>query len=307
MPNTSVGFRLNARNIFLTYPQCPLSKETLLEELKKIKAPDYYVIAEELHEDGSPHLHALLRYNKPIDIKRQDYFDIQGHHPNMQTARQPEKVREYVKKDGTYLEHWAEKKDMAEILNEAETPSQFLDLVKENYAEKYVFNLEKVEYAANKLFQRPPSPYLPNPNQGGLTLTPGMEAWLNLEFPKQDRPLSLWLCGPSRTGKTTWARSLGTHIYWSGSFILDTFNESAQYLVLDDIPFEYVPSKKQLFGSQKEFALSDKYRRKRRLKWGKPVIYLFNPDADPWGSLSHSEKEWYALNVQREYITNKLY
>jgi len=306
MPSSSVGFRLNARNIFLTYPQCSLSKEDLLLKLQAIKSPDYYVIGQENHADGNLHLHALLRYNKPVDVRSPTFFDIDGFHPNMQTARHPDKVRDYVKKDGNYIESWADKRRMGDILAEAETPSQFMDLVKENYPEQYVFNLEKIEYAANKLYQRPPSPYT-NPELGGLTLTPGMEAWLNIEFVKPDRPKSLWLCGPTRTGKTTWARSLGPHVYWSGSFILDTFDESAQYLVLDDIDWQYVPAKKQLFGGQKEFVLSDKYRRKRRLKWGKPVIYLFNRDADPWNNLSLIEREWYEPNVTREYILNKLY
>nr|QHB15163.1 replicase [Insect-associated mastrevirus 1] len=225
----------------------------------------------------------------------------------MQTARKVDAVRDYCKKDGDFIENWSERRKMEDILVEAESPSQFLNLIRENYPEKYVFNLEKVEYAANKLFVRPPSPYS-NPNLGSsLTLTSGMEVWLNEEFVKTDRPKSLWLCGPTRTGKTTWARSLGHHIYWSGSFILDTFDESAQYLVLDDIEWSYVPAKKQLFGGQKEFVLSDKYRRKRRLKWGKPVIYLFNRDADPWNDLSAMEREWYEPNVSREYITNKLY
>jgi len=74
------------------------------------------------------------------------------------------------------------------------------------------------------------------------------------------------------------------------------------------LPTEFlITDKKQLFGAQKEFVLSDKYRRKRRLKWGKPVIYLFNRDADPWNNLSLVEREWYEPNVSRIYLTNKLY
>jgi len=309
MPSSSVAngqFRMNARNIFLTYPRCNLSKETLLEELIKIKPPHAYVISMEVHEDGAPHLHALLKYTKPINITNPNYWDVKGFHPNMQTARDVEAVKAYVEKDGNFIINWAERKKMDCILADAETPSQFLELVKENYPEQYVFQLEKVEYAANKLFIRPPSPYESLPLKDFI-LPNDVKEWARMELTSTDRPKSLWLCGPSRTGKTVWARSLGTHVYWNGSFMLDTFDERAQYMVLDDIKWEYVPAKKALFGGQKEFTLSDKYRRKRRIKWGKPVIYLFNPDENPWDGLGQLEKDWYKENIVRSFITNKLF
>jgi len=78
-------------------------------------------------------------------------------------------------------------------------------------------------------------------------------------------------------------------------------------MVLDDIKWEYVPAKKALFGGQKEFTLSDKYRRKRRIKWGKPIILLFNEDEDPWPLLSELERKFYKENVIRVFINNKIF
>ena len=47
---------------FCTWPHCPLSKEDALAVLKTAKLPEIveYVIAEELHADGQPHLHAFI-------------------------------------------------------------------------------------------------------------------------------------------------------------------------------------------------------------------------------------------------------
>lgn len=96
-----------------------------------------------------------------------------------------------------------------------------------------------------------------------------------------DRPLSLVIIGPSRIGKTAWARSLGPHMYFNTYINLDRWNDNAKYIILDDFTIEvdkYLPSWKCFFGSQEEFTLTDKYRSKRTVKWGKPLIWLNNED-----------------------------
>lgn len=52
------------------------------------------------------------------------------------------------------------------------------------------------------------------------------------------------------------------------------------YIVFDDIEWDSIKSSaKSWFGSQRDFSVSDKYRRKRRVPGGIPCIYLCNPDA----------------------------
>jgi hypothetical protein len=79
-------------------------------------------------------------------------------------------------------------------------------------------------------------------------------------------------------GKTAWARSHGTHMYHAGTFNLDNWAWNVNYAVFDDITWDYFPSKKQLLGSQYEFNLTDKYRRKKSVKYGLPWIYSMNWD-----------------------------
>lgn len=67
-------------------------------------------------------------------------------------------------------------------------------------------------------------------------------------------------------------------MYHGGLFSLDNWNSDTTYAVYDDIPWEWFPSKKQLLGSQYEFNLTDKYRRKRQVTYGLPWIYSMNPD-----------------------------
>lgn len=59
------------------------------------------------------------------------------------------------------------------------------------------------------------------------------------------------------------------------------FDESADYAVFDDMVnglkagyFSY----KDWMGGQFEFMVQDKYKGKRRLKWGKPSIFICNRD-----------------------------
>lgn len=69
-------FRLCSKGFFLTYPQCPLDRETIIAALSA-KAPVIKgVVATEKHEDGSPHLHAYVKYNKTVNTVNQAYFDI---------------------------------------------------------------------------------------------------------------------------------------------------------------------------------------------------------------------------------------
>ena len=75
--------RIQAKGWFLTYPQCAMTKEDLLEGLKgclPVKIQEY-VVAEEKHENGDPHLHAFVKYEKKVEWKA-DRWDIGTHHGN---------------------------------------------------------------------------------------------------------------------------------------------------------------------------------------------------------------------------------
>jgi hypothetical protein len=86
------------------------------------------------------------------------------------------------------------------------------------------------------------------------------------------------LVGSSRTGKTAWARSLGTHAYFNTYFNLAVLNaETAKYAIFDDLAdWRGFSSYKAWLGCQWEFAVTDKYKHKQQLIWGRPCIVLAN-------------------------------
>lgn len=90
--------------------------------------------------------------------------------------------------------------------------------------------------------------------------------------------------GPPRTGKTVWARSLGPHVYLSGTWDYDVFMaeyRTANYVIFDDIPTDANAMWKSFFGAQRSFSITGKYKKSKRVEWGKPMIYLCNYDMNP--------------------------
>lgn len=76
-------FRYSAKSIFLTFAQCPLSKEVMMEHIKLQGQLDKCCIAQEAHADGHMHLHVAAWYKNRLEFKSPQRFDIQGYHPNI--------------------------------------------------------------------------------------------------------------------------------------------------------------------------------------------------------------------------------
>lgn len=86
---------IRGKGWFLTYPQCPLSKEDVLEQLQETGHIIEYVICQEDHKEEGKHIHAFVKYEK-----RQQWsaikWDIGEYHGNYQIAKSWIKVKKYV-------------------------------------------------------------------------------------------------------------------------------------------------------------------------------------------------------------------
>lgn len=99
----------------LTYPQCDVSKEDMMEFLQALpKVPKFIIVCEEKHEDGSPHLHAVLQWERKLDTRDERYFDYDTFHPNIGSCRALLKAIEYAKKDGCFIT-WGDEPTQAEV------------------------------------------------------------------------------------------------------------------------------------------------------------------------------------------------
>ena len=124
--------------------------------------------------------------------------------------------------------------------------------------------------------------------------------------PLQPRPKSLILWGPSRTGKTCWARSLGRHAHHAITVNMELHEHNVEYAVFDDISvglrgFDY----KSWLGGQHHFNFTDKYMKKKTINWGRPSIWIQNED--PYETERGVDFGWLAANTVIVHIDKPMY
>lgn len=139
------SFRINAKQFFLTYPQCGIKCEELLEGITAIVSSknntvEQYCICEEKHANGDPHLHAYIKLGRKCNCRTPTYFDIRVgedvFHPNIQSVRSVVAVQKYIKKGGHYITN------IDKIINNFD---QAMELVKKRKLQEAVDLLKRKE------------------------------------------------------------------------------------------------------------------------------------------------------------------
>lgn len=97
------SFRIQGHNFSITCPQSNSTKEQLLDHFKTLGA-EYILVAQEQHEDGGTHFHALVNFKQKKNIKSSNYFDYNNEHFNIQSTRNIKAWTKYIEKDGNFIE-----------------------------------------------------------------------------------------------------------------------------------------------------------------------------------------------------------
>lgn len=260
-------FRLSAQHLFLTYPQCPLSKPDALALLmsKAYTSPiRHYAIAQETHADGSLHLHAYLGFRDRVFISRKNHLDLDQYHGKYETCKSPWHTCNvyFVKEDQNVLTNITDEerkhlkgkiqggKDLKiKIAKKIIEGEELFNLVEEY--PHLIFGYKRLkddikEYRESLLVFKDLPTFLPNP--WGILINTGL---------RKDRHWWIYSTQPNK-GKTTWARQLeatyGMHIksgdftYWNitgrePGLVIDEYNvPSLKYHVLNQMAdglFEY--------------------------------------------------------------------
>nr|AIP87521.1 replication associated protein [East African cassava mosaic Kenya virus]AIP89720.1 replication associated protein [East African cassava mosaic Kenya virus]AIP89744.1 replication associated protein [East African cassava mosaic Kenya virus]AIP89750.1 replication associated protein [East African cassava mosaic Kenya virus]CCM09581.1 replication associated protein [East African cassava mosaic Kenya virus] len=299
-------FSIKAKNYFLTYPKCSLSKEEALDQLRHLQTPTnklFIKICRELHENGEPHLHALIQFEGKYNCTNQRFFDLispsrSAHfHPNIQGAKSSSDVKSYLDKDGDTIQ-WGEfqidgrsarggqqsaNDAYAKALNSA-NKSEALNVIRELAPKDFVLQFHNLNSNLDRIFQEPLTPYVSPFLSSSFTNVPDeLEAWVSENVmgsaARPWRPISIVLEGDSRTGKTMWARSLGPHNYLCGHLDLSPkiYSNDAWYNVIDDVDPHYLKHFKEFMGSQRDWQSNTKYGKPIQIKGGIPTIFLCNP------------------------------
>lgn len=213
------GFRLNSKNLLLTYPQCGLDKEVALDLLRE-KLSDfdlaYIVVSREFHkypEDhehagepnpDDPHLHAFISLKKKYDARNPTCLDLVDpandtvYHGNYQGARQPKNAREYVIKDGDICEHgeWVErgeKRNRDEAFAEAlAAPSreEAEEIIKSKAPRDFFMGFGNITSALDKVFKPVHVDYQSQFDLNDFNLPADFWNWYNANFMVSSPPIS---------------------------------------------------------------------------------------------------------------------
>jgi len=235
---TSGTFRLQAKRLFLTYPKCETPKEEVALNIKAYFQENlqWFIVARELHEDGTPHIHAAIEVKVPIHTRKAEALDIlvatsknpKGQHGNYQSMKDQYGTIKYVTEDGDFLEEGIDSEailakkqgkhaNMVALLKKGKTPAE----VMEEYPCQYFLMRKQVHEFYNDLQlkqmdqKKPPLKRISAPpgkmqtDQAQLLLT-----WLQDNLMPQarkdrkPRSLHLYLKGPPGIGKSRMANEL---------------------------------------------------------------------------------------------------
>ncbi|QCW23732.1 MAG: replication-associated protein [Genomoviridae sp.] len=309
-------FKFNSRYVLVTYAQCAeLDPWRVMERFSSLGAE--CIIGRELHENGGFHLHVFADFGRKFRSRKTDVLDVDGRHPNIVPSEgTPEKGYDYAIKDGdvvcgglgrpeprgvgagSAVDKWTR-------ITQAEDRDEFWALCHELDPKAAACSFNALSKYADWRFAEKPTEY---EHPRGLEFVSGdvdgRDAWLSqsgigLELPHLSRCMSLVLYGPSRTGKTLWARSLGRHIYCIGLVSGDEQIKApdVDYAVYDDIRggMKFFHSFKEWMGAQTYVTVKRLYKEPKLVRWGKPSIWLSN--TDPRLDMDPSDASWMEDNA----------
>nr|QVW56518.2 MAG: replication-associated protein [Gemykibivirus] len=291
MPNP-VSFKL--RYALLTYSQCgELDPFEVVNHLAGLRAE--CIIGRENHQNEGIHLHAFVDFGRTFRSRRVDVFDVEGRHPNVRhIGKTPWLAYDYAIKDGDVVAGGATRPDESGVpvsaagdvwptIMGAASSTEFFELCAQLAPRSLCTSFNSLQAYASWKYRVDPEPYThPAGFEWEESAVAELNEWAvqNLGGSQRERKRSLVLYGPTRLGKTLWARSLGRHAYFGGLFSLDESVKDVDYAVFDDMQggLDFFHSYKFWLGCQYQFYATDKYKGKKLVTWGRPSIYLCNYD-----------------------------
>nr|QBY26603.1 replication-associated protein [Tomato leaf curl Bangladesh virus] len=299
-------FQIYAKNYFLTYPQCSLTKEEALSQIKNLATPTnklFIRVSRELHENGEPHLHVLIQFEGKFKCQNNRFFDLvsttrSAHfHPNIQGAKSASDVKAYVEKDGDFIDFGVFQIDgrsarggcqsandaYAEAINSG-SKAAALNILREKAPKDFVLQFHNLNANLDRIFTPPVEVYVSPFSSSSFDQVPEeLEEWAADNVvsgaARPLRPISIVVEGDSRTGKTMWARSLGPHNYLCGHLDLSpkVYNNEAWFNIIDDVDPHYLKHFKEFMGAQRDWQSNTKYGKPVQIKGGIPTIFICNP------------------------------
>jgi len=229
-------FRINAKRLFLTFPQCATTRETAkqrIEESALFKDKiEWLIIAQEQHQDGNLHLHIGISLKDKLTFCRADFADfIGGQHGNYQAMRNMKKCVAYITKtDSSFI---AQGVSVEAILQKQKSTDTWdiamaikagasLDQIDKDFPDQVLRNKRKLEdYISYQSVKRMKADLLPwKDHDLPLLDWNAMKIWTwinkNIKKTREFKQTQLYIYGEKNLGKTSLIHYLEKYlmIYW---------------------------------------------------------------------------------------------
>lgn len=297
-----MSFRIDLKNVGLTYPQCDLTRERVLECLRILGGDKYQacIVAQENHADGNKHIHAYLRLSAKRCFRDPRAFDIDGYHPNIQGLRHARKWVQYIRKedpnvamDGDYLDLISGEKPKQRITDDVarriESGATSDDIFSE-YPGFYLMNKRKIEELQEFMVRKRQRLDKLDWEEACARLADAqLEAgeievrdWLveNIKQPRAQRQKQLWIQSQPGAGKTSLILVLERYLAvfvmpMDGDKFYDGFHDNYDLIVFDEMKSQFTLTWLNSFidGSKPMINLKGSKVQKTR---NVPVIFLTN-------------------------------
>ena len=276
--------------------------------------------SKELHEDGTPHYHVVLRFSPRVHWRgaREKFtvwLDKDGDRvPDTRSIfirKKPEReppasflnsVQSYVVKEakepdtfGEWIEPitsaQAERVEMYRKIIKTPSRAEAKALFEQHFPRECLFNRGSVDAVLRGKVSEPVRVHEPKFVVSTWKARPQMSKWQKRNFPVRSggRPTCLVIVGPSRCGKTEWAMSFGRPASMTGGWNVDELTRpDATHLVLNDIVLKDFPNKRDLAVCQESITATGKWREQKTLPFGLPVIWTCTRD----NSLEKDKQFW---------------
>lgn len=234
-------FRINAKNIFLTYSQSKLDAQQIIHYVTKIPGICQWIVARERHQDGNTHFHCLYQYTKKVNITNERHFDLYGEHPRIESVRDLKATISYCKKEGDY--YMDQGIDTSSDRLDCNAFSSEEDWLIYCIANKIPFGYAQRLWCLHNL-QRPN--IITDEDIDSLSGKIGIELSFHKPGGKESTTV---LIGPTGIGKTSWA------IKWSEkpSILISHIDDLKQTdlrklksIIFDDMTFTHWPRTSQI-------------------------------------------------------------
>ncbi|QCX35041.1 replication-associated protein [Blackfly DNA Virus 11] len=251
---TKSKFRLQGKKFFLTYAQCAVKKEKAVERIKRKWPTELagYVVCEEQHKDGSPHLHVFLMFLEKQQFYGEYFMDfITQKHGNYKGVNSIRGSINYTIKGSNYVSEGfdieailAKKGPKSTAIAKMILEGKSMVEINEKDPGYVMMNKRKLEeyesWVTIQNNKKSKITWVP-PNLEGLTDSNKQIAqWIcsNVRQTRKFKAPQLFITGPKNLGKTSlieWLeRSLSVYHIPQTEEFYDLYSDSYDLVVFDE-------------------------------------------------------------------------